>query len=127
MQGKFWQNLKSQHVTQKVGMYLDHSGTSEKTQTTQETFPQKDNEPQTVDPALDAEPAGREEKTRKRRFAAKFCPRCGSTDVFWAQGMPQLWSLWQCRNCHYRGPLILEDGNMAEKLQEEWDKKKHEE
>jgi predicted RNA-binding Zn-ribbon protein involved in translation (DUF1610 family) len=62
-------------------------------------------------------------KQRKRRFSAKFCPKCGSTDVGWAQGMPQLWSLWQCKNCGYRGALILEDGNMAEKLQEEWEKK----
>ncbi|HEX9262234.1 MAG TPA: hypothetical protein VF893_06865 [Candidatus Bathyarchaeia archaeon] len=60
---------------------------------------------------------------KKRLFALKFCPTCGSTDVFWAQGMPQFWSLWQCRNCSYRGPLILEDGNLAEKLQEEWAKR----
>ena len=62
-------------------------------------------------------------KTRKTRFTAKFCPKCGSIDVFWAQGMPQFWSLWQCRNCGYRGALILEDGNLAVKLQEEWVKK----
>lgn len=71
--------------------------------------------------------AGKPQKTvkpRKTRFSAKFCPKCGSTDVFWAQGLPQLWSLWQCRNCGYRGPLILEDGNMAVKLREEWEKKK---
>jgi hypothetical protein len=36
--------------------------------------------------------------------------------------MPQFWSLWQCRNCGYRGPLILEDGNMAAKLKEDWHK-----
>jgi DNA-directed RNA polymerase subunit M len=53
----------------------------------------------------------------------KFCPKCGSTDVFWAQGMPQFWSLWQCRNCGYRGALILEDGNLAKKLQEKWQSK----
>jgi predicted RNA-binding Zn-ribbon protein involved in translation (DUF1610 family) len=71
-----------------------------------------------------AKSASKAKKTGKARFAAKFCPRCGSTDVFWAQGMPQFWSLWQCKNCGYRGPLILEDGNMATKLQEEWIKKK---
>jgi DNA-directed RNA polymerase subunit M len=70
-----------------------------------------------------AESTGKTEKTRKTRFTSKFCPRCGSTDVFWAQGMPQFWSLWQCKNCGYRGPLILEDGNMAAKLQEEWTKR----
>jgi transcription factor S len=69
--------------------------------------------------------AGKSKKPEKQRkaFSAKFCPKCGSTDVFWAQGLPQLWSLWQCRNCGYRGALILEDGNLAAKLQEEWRKK----
>jgi len=70
-----------------------------------------------------AKSTGESEKAEKSRFACKFCPRCGSTDVFWAQGMPQLWSLWQCRQCGYRGPLILENGNMAIKLREEWIKK----
>jgi DNA-directed RNA polymerase subunit M len=63
-------------------------------------------------------------KNKRKRFSVKFCPNCGSTDVFWAQGMPQFWSLWQCNNCGYRGPVILEDGNMAEKLQEEWKNKR---
>jgi len=58
---------------------------------------------------------------RKRKLALKFCPKCGSTDVFWAQGMPQFWSLWQCRNCSYYGALILEDGNLATVLQEKWE------
>jgi DNA-directed RNA polymerase subunit M len=55
---------------------------------------------------------------------AKFCPKCGSTNVFYASGLPQLWSLWDCRNCGYRGALILEDGDLAEKLRKEWRKKK---
>jgi len=58
---------------------------------------------------------------RKRKLALKFCPKCGSTDVFWAQGMPQFWSLWQCRKCSYYGALILEDGNLATVLQEKWE------
>jgi transcription factor S len=62
-------------------------------------------------------------KQKKKHSLAKFCPKCGSTDVFWAQGMPQFWSLWDCRDCGYRGPVILEDGNLAEKLKEEWKKK----
>jgi predicted RNA-binding Zn-ribbon protein involved in translation (DUF1610 family) len=62
-------------------------------------------------------------KTRKRgkaRFSPKFCPKCGSTNVFWAQGMPQFWSLWQCKNCGYHGALILESGNLTAKLREQW-------
>jgi len=60
-----------------------------------------------------------EKQTRKRGL--KFCPKCGSTDVFWAQGMPQFWSLWQCKNCGYNGALILEDGNLAAVLTEKWE------
>jgi predicted RNA-binding Zn-ribbon protein involved in translation (DUF1610 family) len=70
---------------------------------------------------LTDKPTGR---NKKHKFPVKFCPKCGSSDVFWAQGMPQLWSLWQCKNCGYRGAFILENGNLAEKLQEEWKKKK---
>jgi predicted RNA-binding Zn-ribbon protein involved in translation (DUF1610 family) len=68
-----------------------------------------------------------EDKTSKpkKQHALKFCPKCGSTDVYWAQGMPQFWSLWQCHNCGYRGPVILEDGNMAKKIQEKWKKQNH--
>lgn len=51
---------------------------------------------------------------------AKFCPKCGSTDVFWASGLPQFWSLWECRKCGFRGALILKDGKLAAKLRSEW-------
>jgi predicted RNA-binding Zn-ribbon protein involved in translation (DUF1610 family) len=61
---------------------------------------------------------------REKTFPLKFCPKCGSTEVFWAQGMPQFWSLWQCSNCGYRGAVILENGNLAMKLQEKWKNKK---
>jgi transcription factor S len=58
----------------------------------------------------------------KKKRGAKFCPSCGSTDVFWAQGLPQLWSIWQCRNCGYQGPVVLEDGKTWDKIQEKWRK-----
>jgi len=61
-------------------------------------------------------------KKHKKR-GAKFCPKCGSTNVFWASGLPQLWSIWECRNCGYRGSLILEDGKLAEKLRRNYFKK----
>jgi hypothetical protein len=50
----------------------------------------------------------------------KFCPRCGSNNVFWARGLPQLWSVWECRECSYRGSLIVEDGKLADKLRKEY-------
>jgi predicted RNA-binding Zn-ribbon protein involved in translation (DUF1610 family) len=66
----------------------------------------------------------REERDIKRAMKrVKFCPRCGSTDVFWASGLPQLWSTWECRRCGYRGPVILEASEMAAKLRENYSKK----
>lgn len=58
-----------------------------------------------------------------KRRGVKFCPKCGSTNIFWASGLPQLWSLWQCRNCGYRGAFIVEDSKLAKKLREEYTKK----
>jgi predicted RNA-binding Zn-ribbon protein involved in translation (DUF1610 family) len=55
-----------------------------------------------------------------------YCPTCGSTNMFWASGLPQLWSLWECRECGYKGALVLEDGKLAEKLRKEWGKKHRE-
>jgi predicted RNA-binding Zn-ribbon protein involved in translation (DUF1610 family) len=73
------------------------------------------------------------EHVRKRDFAkskrkavkrgVKFCPKCGAADVFWASGLPQLWSIWECKNCGYRGAFIIEDGKLAEKLREKYSRK----
>lgn len=54
----------------------------------------------------------------------KFCPKCGSTEIFWASGLPQLWSMWECRECGYRGALVIEDNRMAEKIRRDFSKKK---
>jgi transposase-like protein len=59
------------------------------------------------------------EKSSKR---TKYCPTCGSTNIFWASGLPQLWSLWECKKCGYRGALVVEDGDLGAKLREEWKK-----
>jgi Zn ribbon nucleic-acid-binding protein len=48
---------------------------------------------------------------------AKFCPKCGSTDVFWASSVLVF---MECRKCGFRGALILEDGRLAAKLRSEW-------
>jgi transcription factor S len=64
------------------------------------------------------------DKPQKPNRPIKFCPKCGATDIFWAQGLPHLWSIWQCRNCGYNGAAILEDGKLATKLQEQWKQKK---
>jgi len=54
---------------------------------------------------------------------AKFCPKCGSPNVFWASGLPQLWSVWECRECGYRGAFVVEDGRLAEKIRENFVRK----
>lgn len=57
-----------------------------------------------------------------RMRTMKFCPRCGSSNIEWV--LPQDWSKWECRDCGYIGSLIIEDGTIAEKLREEYLKKK---
>ena len=56
-------------------------------------------------------------KETKRMF---FCPKCGSTNIFWASGLPQLWSIWECRDCGYRGAFIIEDSKLAQKIRKEY-------
>lgn len=55
----------------------------------------------------------------------KFCPKCGGSEIFWASGLPQLWSIWQCRECGYRGPLVIEDGELAAKIRQDFMEKKN--
>ncbi len=50
----------------------------------------------------------------------KFCPKCGSKNIQWARGLPQLWSIWECKDCGYYGAFIVEDGKLAEKIREEF-------
>ncbi len=69
----------------------------------------------------DSEKKKDKEKAEGRR--KKFCPRCGSTDIFFARGLPQLWSIWECRNCGYYGAFIVEDGTTSQKIREEWARK----
>ncbi len=55
-----------------------------------------------------------------KKTDAKYCPRCGSADIYFASGMPQMWSIWDCRNCGYRGGIIVDDEAIANKLAEDW-------
>jgi predicted RNA-binding Zn-ribbon protein involved in translation (DUF1610 family) len=58
-----------------------------------------------------------------KKRGVRFCPRCGAPEIYWARGLPQLWSIWECRSCGYYGAFIVEDGKMSKKLQEEYAKK----
>lgn len=66
------------------------------------------------------------EKTKLKRNRHKrgvmFCPKCGSTNLFWASGLPHLWSVWECKNCGYRGAFIAKNGKLAEKVREDYAK-----
>jgi len=67
-----------------------------------------------------------QEKTEEHKRVLgkiKFCPKCGSTKMFWASGLPQFWSLWECRECGYQGALVLENGKLAAILRKEWNEK----
>jgi len=57
---------------------------------------------------------------KKPEKSVRFCPKCGSTNLFWASGLPQLWSIWECRDCGYRGALTIEDSKLAAKIREDY-------
>ncbi|MFO8077184.1 MAG: hypothetical protein R6U21_00875 [Thermoplasmatota archaeon] len=51
----------------------------------------------------------------------KYCPRCGSSNIEWV--LPQDWSKWECKHCGYIGPVIIENGEIAEQIKKDY--KKH--
>jgi transcription factor S len=46
--------------------------------------------------------------------SVKFCPNCGSTNIKWLN--PQMWSIWKCWDCGYIGAVVIEDGDMADEI-----------
>lgn len=48
----------------------------------------------------------------------KMCPRCGSKKVKWI--IPQNWSMWQCFDCDYTGPIIEGDDELAAEIHESY-------
>jgi transposase-like protein len=53
----------------------------------------------------------------------KFCPNCGSTNIGWL--IPYDRQKWHCKNCGYIGAFIVEDGKIADKIREEFNKKEN--
>lgn len=51
----------------------------------------------------------------------KICPRCGSENVDWI--IPQNWSVWECKNCDYTGPIIEGDKKLAEEIKKDYEEK----
>jgi DNA-directed RNA polymerase subunit M len=71
-----------------------------------------------------ANDGGKRSKIRSssRNRGKNVCPKCGSTNVFWASGLPQIWSIWECRNCGYRGAFMVRSGEIARKLKRDHQK-----
>jgi Zn ribbon nucleic-acid-binding protein len=49
---------------------------------------------------------------------ARYCPKCGSTRIKWF--LPQIWSIYNCMECGYRGSLIIDDKKIAEKIRQKF-------
>lgn len=54
----------------------------------------------------------------------KICPRCGSENIDWR--IPQLWSMWDCKDCKYTGPVIEADDDLIEEIRADWEEHKEE-
>ena len=44
-----------------------------------------------------------------------FCPKCGSKKI--KLKIPQT-GIWECRNCGYRGSVVVEDGNVDKNIKD---------
>ena len=53
----------------------------------------------------------------------EFCPLCGSKSLNY---MSWLGEIYVCRDCGYRGALIVEDGEIAEALKNKFEKEDEE-
>jgi len=63
------------------------------------------------------------ERSKKKETASRrraFCPNCGSANINFSVFYRP--SIWKCLDCGYEGPLIIEDSNLAEKIQESYRK-----
>ena len=54
----------------------------------------------------------------------KICPRCGSENIHWR--IPQFWSMWDCMDCKYTGPVIEADEDLIQEIREYWEENKEE-
>ena len=64
--------------------------------------------------------AGRTKEHERVLARMKFCPKCGSTHI----NFPTFYrpSIWKCLDCGYEGALIVENGKLAEKIQQDYRK-----
>lgn len=48
-----------------------------------------------------------------------YCPVCGSHRLYYYLGF-RIGQIYVCKDCGYQGPLIIEDGKLADKIREKW-------
>lgn len=60
-------------------------------------------------------------KESERPTGDLFCPECGSSRLYYFLGF-KAGQVYVCKKCGYHGPFVLEDGEMADKIKEEWSK-----
>jgi len=58
------------------------------------------------------------EKESEKPKGKLFCPECGSPSLYYFLGLYTGYK-YVCKECGYRGPVVIEDGVIAEKLREE--------
>lgn len=62
-------------------------------------------------------------KESKKPSGEIFCPECGSSRLYYLLGF-RLGQIYVCKRCGYQGAFVVEDGEMAAKMREEWIKNK---
>ena len=55
----------------------------------------------------------------KRKTETTFCPVCGSTELIYGI-LGTTANYYECKHCGYRGPVIVKDGKLAEKLRKKY-------
>lgn len=63
------------------------------------------------------------EESTKDSEGEVYCPRCGSQRVQYFLGFTGV-SIYVCKGCGYRGPVVIEDGKLAEDIRKKWIEKK---
>lgn len=58
------------------------------------------------------------EKESEKPKGKLFCPECGSPSLYYFLGLYTGYK-YVCKECGYRGPVVIEDGVIAEKLRKE--------
>lgn len=54
-----------------------------------------------------------------------YCPECGSSRLYYFLGL-KAGHIFVCKDCGYQGPVIIEDGEVAEEIRKDWIEKKSE-